>query len=628
MNGDRVSLHIILYYSCTTDSCGNPLPNLSVYSPQILKDGLQSFLDSPPAAPSSASPSADSTPTARASATAPAKSGRKRGRPPGSKNKSTLLREDREDGAHGTKRTRPDVSADQKDGGRGSEVTGTPGDHSHDEGGSLMTPTQTLSKDTQTSSNQGRYSGRTRGKRINFALLNAGGVSPPREESPEESKPPPPVSPPAERTPKRARGRPRKAQPDEYVPTGVRRERSSAVEPSVRSTGTVREHGTQGTGHGVAGVDDGDGADVNGDAGGEGGGGEDAGGERAASAELPNLRGSLSAPDISIDVRRKARSEAGTPTLHIVVTHSSPTPPPGPLPTPIRSSTAGKPDGRSLLESTTGEDGKGKAAQSEAGLAGKRKAELPESETGLAGKRKAELPESEAGLAGKRKAELPESETGPAGKRRAGQAEPKSPTIAGRSSKVYRSRQGATDFAIIPNIIFDYVADGTADDEEDAFEQQASRVGTAESSEDSEAAGADTASTRRSLEEEGEGGNGDGGAGAPGGADDAETLASAGGLLRCPTCKSTYRTYSLLTEHISSQHPRRAAVTCDVCEIVCPTAGALALHVERRHGPKPKCASQAPPETYKCTSCSKSCVSAGSLHWHRMLVHKVGAAFW
>ena len=586
---------------------------MSVYSPQILKDGLQSFLDSPPAAPSSASPSADSTPTARASATAPAKSGRKRGRPPGSKNKSTLLREDREDGARGTKRTRPDVSADQKDGGRGSEVTGAPGDHSHDEGGSLMTPPQTLSKDTQTSSNQGRYSGRTRGKRINFALLNAGGVSPPREESAEGSKSPPPVPLPAERTPKRARGRPRKTPPNEYVPTGVRRERSSAAEPSVRSTGTSREHGTQGSGQGEAGMDDGDGADVNGDDG-EGGGGEDAGGERAASAELPDLRGSLSAPDISIDVRRKARSEAGTPTLHIVVTHSSPPPlPPGALPTPIRSSTSGKPDGRSLLESTTGQDGKGKAAQSEAGLAGKRKAELPENETGLAGKRKAELPESETGLAGKRKA---------------GQPEPQSPTIAGRSSKVYRSRQGATDFAIIPNIIFDYVADGTADDEEDAFEQQASRVGTAESSEDSEAAGADTASTRRSLEEEGEGGNGDGGAGAPGGADDAETLASAGGLLRCPTCKSTYRTYSLLTEHISSQHPRRAAVTCDVCEIVCPTAGALALHVERRHGPKPKCTSQAPPEAYKCTACSKSCVSAGSLHWHRMLVHKVGAAFW
>ena len=519
-------------------------------------------------------------------------------------------------------------------------MTGTPGDHSHDEGGSLMTPPQTLSKDTQTSSNQGRYSGRTRGKRINFALLNAGGVSPPREESAEGSKSPPPVPLPAERTPKRARGRPRKTPPNEYVPTGVRRERSSAAEPSVRSTGTSREHGTQGTGQGEAGMDDRDGADVNGDDGGEGGGEEDTGGERATSAELHDLRGSLSAPDISIDVRRKARSEAGTPTLHIVVTHSSPPPP---LPTPIRSSTSGKPDGRSLLESTTGQDGKGKAAQSEAGLAGKRKAELPESETGLAGKRKAELPESETelagkrkaelpenetGLAGKRKAELPESETGLAGKRKAGQPEPKSPTIAGRSSKVYRSRQGATDFAIIPNIIFDYVADGTADDEEDAFEQQMSRVDTAESSEDSETAGADMASTRRSLEEEGEGGKGDGGAGAPGEADDAETQTSAGGLLRCPACKSTYRTYSLLTEHISSQHPRRAAVTCDVCEIVCPTAGALALHVERRHGPKPKCTSQAPPEAYKCTACSKSCVSAGSLHWHHMLVHKVGTAFW
>ena len=476
-----------------------------------------------------------------------------------------------------------------------------------------MTPPQTLSKDTQTSSNQGRYSGRTRGKRINFALLNAGGVSPPREESAEESKSPPPVPPPAERTPRRARGRPRKAQPDEYVPAGVRRERSSAAEPSVRSTGTVGEHGRRGTGQGEAGMDDGDGADANGDAGGGGGGGDtgggDTGGERAASAEPPDFRGSLSAPDISIDVRRKARSEAGTPTLHIVVTHSSP-PPPGPLPTPIRSSTSGKPDGRSLLESTTGEDGKGKAAESETGLAGKRRAELPESETGLAGKRKAELLESETGLAGKRKDDQPE---------------PKSPTIAGRSSKVYRSRQGATDFAIIPNIIFDYLADGTADDEEDAFEQQAPRVGAAESSENSETAGADTASTRQSLEEEGEGGNGDGGAG---GADDADTQASGGGLLRCPTCKSTYRTYSLLTDHISSQHPRRAAVTCDVCEIVCPTSGALALHVERRHGPKPKCVSQAPPEAYKCTACSKSCVSAGSLHWHRMLVHKVGAAFW
>lgn len=94
--------------------------------------------------------------------------------------------------------------------------------------------------------------------------------------------------------------------------------------------------------------------------------------------------------------------------------------------------------------------------------------------------------------------------------------------------------------------------------------------------------------------------------------------------LPCPLCIIITSTYSQMCDHLAKQHPTSPPLTCEVCELVCVTPFALAFHVERKHGPQlcPVSSSSA----HTCF-CGKVCGSITSLKWHQSFVHKVGKCY-
>ena len=405
----------------------------------------------------------------------------------------------------------------------------------------------------------GRYSGRTRGKRINFAQLNAGGVSPPRSDS-VEGPPPPVVTSPAS-TPKRGRGRPRKIQPGNTPAED--KQKKSTEQPAVAA-----EEEKSGGGSTMKETDvalDSTQPSQREDC-------DEGNGIRTVSQD-----GMISAPPFRSGSRDVFATEDGTVSTVSDIVQKA-------VEENVRSSIV-----RSEGEGNSAVATPNPSTQS-----------LPASITSNISK--APDPASKR-ITTKHQNPKPPGGEGEVERWKEGHGgeEPRadSPTIAGRRSEKWRRRQGIADYAIIPMILFDCAV------EDDATQEKVDL--TVDTAVNSSAATEDSSSsiqceeTTKEMQEL---------------KDESSVQA-----VYCPVCKSTFPSYTMLSGHISQQHPQ-ASVTCDVCEKVFPTSGALALHLERRHGPRIE-KQTLMSAAHRCSKCGKECVSSASLRWHRALVHKV-----
>ncbi|KAL8591664.1 hypothetical protein ACOMHN_056780 [Nucella lapillus] len=616
--GDMVTMTCDLEKLCHAQDCFK----------QILKEGLETLQRPPSREQASLSDNA-TTPQPT-----PKMPPRKRGRPKGSKNKATLLKEEEEESSQTSKRlkrsrhlaTTENKAAENLENRQSSCSSGETTAESQESGKSGLS----RNKDGESSSPPlGQYSRRTRGKRINFVRLNAGNISPARDEK-EMNESPKKVDE-SQPAPKRGRGRPRKgpsvgegsAQEQKTGPkSGGGRGKDSLsragkrkLTPPLAHERTVTESSSQpgkrqpqrlcAEKKGRKGEEDAGsltnekpsnslvhpgarkviirGSDCQNSCDGKVivledrtqdiSGGQDPSRERGT-------KGSNSVNEVvwvpHVSAAGQPQRRLNPPSIPIVI--STPKSPPKPFPTPPNLNPAPVTTPTQQPNSSQGDVTNSTTTTTQSPKDGERK--------------KTSSAESAATL---------------------------------KSSGALKAKRGSASFAIIPNVVFNFSLDTEEDGTSDR--QTVEKGGEGTPADASTEEGSEAFSGKGDEEQEA-------GTDERTGHAATQTLTRSGTLLRCPACKQTRETFRLLSEHLADQHPSKAGLACHVCQVVCPTPGGLAIHLAQRHGPKPRQVQSGAVAgvmaggagALRCDTCSKECLSSASLRWHRTLVHQEGGS--
>ncbi|XP_076472495.1 uncharacterized protein LOC143301930 [Babylonia areolata] len=615
---------------------------------QILKEGLQNFPASLPVplVPLTLTADSDTSSLQQVPQTA-MQTARKRGRPKGSKNKATLLKEVDKDSHPVSKRRRqsgettdsPEEDEQQQHLAQQHSLPDavkkktTKATNSQQEAGKAV-PSQSRDSQSQSALPLGRYSGRTRGKRINFAQLNAGNLSPARqegaaeEEAEAEAKPSQETVPEERSAGKRSRGRPRKKSPSVVVDRGKARgtgtgtqpndvktqeppalsphERTSqapsapsahktaaaAAQPSAKSPGGItlepsaEKNGSRKMQVTFMQPDDGETRQQ------ELPGESDA--EKAATGDcskrnlqhttitvqrdgVHNISGAenRSGEEQEADAANARREVVWVPYVSAVRKRQSQRGVNSPS-MPVIVTTPKSPP---------------KPVSAAHPLPTFPLGNTTSTTTPPTSMQTDDTNSDHHPIEGERRTDRDIEQT----------PRPQSPAISRRSACARKRRRGTASFAVIPSVVFDFALDADEDgnpkqqplqeeeEEVEAEEEAARNPATANDSHASSEAEREEEKKKKMKEKNG------GDTETKKGSNAATQTHTGTGeeekaqRFRCPVCRSVHDSYPLLRRHLSSRHPEeRAGVTCDMCQVVCPSPAALTSHLDHRHGPRPQ----------------------------------------
>ncbi|KAK7498005.1 hypothetical protein BaRGS_00010876, partial [Batillaria attramentaria] len=579
-SGDSVSM------TC----CWNDLCHVQNCLRQILREGLQSFLKSPLAKPPSKSSPRKSTPPSQTqdSCAAPVTVGKKRGRPRGSKNRKFT---DSDEYSPPPKLSR--LVSSQKE---------TVSQNNHSQGNALAASDEAKGNHSDSAGGQtgsevtiSGYRGRTRGKKINFAQLNTGGSSPTRESTEVQQF------------------------GDASVLTHSVQHSEKSEVPVVSVVNTTGSSVTP----------------------------KDSDGMESSRRGLSDVNVSCDTSPSQSNPKTSEPGNSSMPDLHTGT---------GTVPVSALSPTKNVTDGDTLDDNSAADMPKQTQTVQSHCTPISAKVHIVSSKLTQTPVHLVEKSQEQ----GQRLLHQPDTPD-------LNISEQDSPypvkAVKSASKKKYSSKSKVEDFAIIPTIVFDYSALDGDNDQGEEVENAPSSSSNQEGifSTDSQSFVApkptsvlkenqgDAESSRKNhtdLHSESDGvpekpaeelnaaacqENSD--TTVSGAVESSATPAvtenadgdTSQNSLTCPLCPLVTETYTHLCGHLTSDHPESPQVTCDLCEIACPTNGALLLHVERRHGPRPLSAVRSS-GTHVCPVCSKVYASATALRWHRSFIHKQSSA--